>query len=80
MPASSDEVQLPAYDTAFLIGNVSFPKADTSTWPASCGQSHWQTFGVHPRQILASIKVYNPIRTKLILRSTLWIGSGVEPC
>lgn len=27
--------QLPAYNTAFLIGNLSFPKADTSTWPAS---------------------------------------------
>lgn len=29
--------QLPAYNTASLIGNVSFPKADTGTWPASCG-------------------------------------------
>lgn len=27
--------QLPAYNTAFLIGNLYFPKADTSTWPAS---------------------------------------------
>lgn len=29
--------QLPAHNTAFLIGNILFPKADTSTWPASCG-------------------------------------------
>lgn len=63
--------QLPAYNTASLIGNVSFPKADTGRhWACFLWtRNHWQTFGVHPLQILASIKVYNPIRTKLILRS-----------
>lgn len=65
--------------TPLLIGDFSLPKADASTWAASCGQRIiGKPWG--PLQTLGSIKVSNPIENKAYLAlHDVMVSSVVGP-